>query len=39
MSDVLVEMRHLTKGFRRDSVEVEVLKDINLRVRPEISPA
>jgi putative ABC transport system ATP-binding protein len=34
MSDVLVEMKHLTKSFRRDSVEVQVLKDINLRIKP-----
>jgi len=34
MSDVLVEMRHLTKSFRRDSVEVQVLKDINLKILP-----
>jgi putative ABC transport system ATP-binding protein len=34
MSDVLVEMKHLTKSFRRDSVEVQVLKDINLKIMP-----
>jgi len=32
MSEPLVVMNHLTKSFHRDSVEVEVLKDINLEV-------
>src|SRR5512136_1528062 len=32
MGEILIEMRNLSKVFRRDSVEVVVLRDINLKV-------
>jgi putative ABC transport system ATP-binding protein len=34
MSEPLAVMKHLTKSFKRDSVEVEVLTDINLEIFP-----
>jgi putative ABC transport system ATP-binding protein len=34
MSEPLIEMAGLTKNFRRDSVEIHVLRDINLKVYP-----
>ena len=33
MTDVLIEMRHLTRVFQRDAVQVVALEDINLDIR------
>ena len=33
MTDVLIEMRHLTRVFQRDTVQVVALQDINLDIR------
>ena len=33
MTDVLIEMRHLTRVFQRDAVQVVALQDINLDIR------
>ena len=33
MTDVLIEMRRLTRVFQRDAVQVVALQDINLDIR------